>query len=53
MISILESTNSSVRKSAEQALQTELNFASHLGLPAIMLSLNGPENVNLSRMIYR
>ena len=41
-----------VRRDAEEALQKELNFAAHLGLPAIMVSLNSANNVNLSRMIY-
>ena len=30
----------SVRRDAEEALQKELNFAAHLGLPAVMVSLN-------------
>ena len=42
----------SVRRNSEEALQKELNFAAHLGLPAVMVSLNAPNNVNLSRMIY-
>ena len=29
----------SVRRDAEEALQKELNFAAHLGLPAVMVSL--------------
>ena len=48
----LESQVLSVRKLAEEALQKELNFASHLGLPAILISLNHGSNVNLSRVIY-
>ena len=30
----------SVRRDAEEALQKELNFAAHLGLPAVMVSFN-------------
>ena len=48
----LESCHAKIRKNAENCLQTELNFASHLGLPAIMIELNGPNNVNLSRIMY-
>jgi len=48
----LDSTVMSVRRTAEESLQKELNFAAHLGLPAVMVSLNAPNNVNLSRMIY-
>lgn len=48
----LDSSVMSVRRDAEEALQKELNFAAHLGLPAVMVNLNGPNNANLSRMIY-
>lgn len=48
----LESNVLSVRRASEEALQKELNFASHLGLPAIMLTLTRGHNVNLSRIIY-
>lgn len=48
----LESTDAKVRKDSENTLQTELNYATHLGLPAVMFDVNGPNNVNLSRMIY-
>ena len=34
----------SVRRDAEEALQKELNFAAHLGLPAVMVSLNALNN---------
>jgi protein arginine N-methyltransferase 5 len=48
----LDSSVMSVRRDAEEALQKELNFAAHLGLPAVVVNLNGPNNANLSRMIY-
>ncbi len=48
----LESSVISVRRNAEEALQKELNFAAHLGLPAIMITLARGANVNLSRMVY-
>ena len=35
----LDSSVMSVRRDAEEALQKELNFAAHLGLPAVMVSL--------------
>ena len=48
----LESGSMEIRRNAEEALQKELQFASHLGLPAIMIALNQANNVNLSRLIY-
>ena len=48
----LESTCQSVRRIAEERLKRELNFSVHLGLAAILLPLNKPNNSNLSRIIY-
>jgi len=39
------------RKNSELAMKQELNFATHLSTPAIMLKLRGPENINLARII--
>ena len=48
----LESSCQSVRRIAEERLKRELNFTVHLGLAAILLPLNKPNNSNLSRIIY-
>ena len=41
-----------VRKQSEEALNQELAYASHLGLPAIMFSLRGDNQINLARMVH-
>jgi len=48
----LESSQQKVRRAAEVRLQRELNYCVHLGLAAIMLPLQRPNNANLSRFIY-
>ncbi len=48
----VESRNEIIRRSSEEALNRELNFASHLGLPAVMIELKGPNNANLSILLY-
>lgn len=48
----LESENAAVRRGAEETLKRELSFASHLGLPAIMVPLTKLNNANLARNIY-
>ena len=48
----LESSCQSVRRIAEERLKRELNFTVHLGLAAILIPLNKPNNSNLSRIIY-
>ena len=48
----LESNCQSIRRIAEERLKRELNFSIHLGLAAIMIPLNKPNNLNLSRIIY-
>nr|CAG4651639.1 EOG090X028A [Triops cancriformis] len=44
----------SMRKQSELALDQELAFAGHLGLPAVMCALRGPANrhVNLARILH-
>ncbi|XP_043200596.1 protein arginine N-methyltransferase 5-like [Amphibalanus amphitrite] len=48
----LDSPCDSVRQQAEAALAEELNFASHLTLPAVTLRLHGGSNANLARHLY-
>lgn len=40
-----------IRKSSVAIFNQEMGFAIHLGLPAIMLSLTHPNNVNLGRLL--
>ena len=40
-----------VRANSEAAIQQQLLYAAHLGLPAIMVSLTTPRCVNLARLI--
>ena len=40
-----------IRTNSEQRLTQELRYASHLGMPAIMVSLTSPNHTNLARMI--
>lgn len=42
----------SVSKNSEKALEQELNYAAHLGLPAILISIKSPKCVNLARCIH-
>nr|CAG4635316.1 EOG090X028A [Artemia franciscana] len=42
----------STRENYEQQLLQELAYASHLGIPAILLPLKGPKQTNLARTIY-
>lgn len=48
----VDSSDLTVRKQSEELLNQELAYASHLGLPAIMLTLRGPNNTNLARIIH-
>ena len=48
----VDSNDLTVRKQSEELLNQELAYASHLGLPAIMLTLRGPHNTNLARIIH-
>lgn len=41
-----------VRKNSEAILQQELDFASHLSLPAVLLRLTSGNNTNLARFIH-
>ena len=42
----------SVRANSEARLMQELKYASHLGLPAIMLQLYGTNHTNLARFEF-
>lgn len=46
-----DSPDEVVRKNSEGALMEELLYGAHLSLPALMVPLNGPECVNLSRCL--
>jgi protein arginine N-methyltransferase 5 len=41
-----------VRKQSEEALNQELAYASHLGLPAVMFTLRGDHQINLARILH-
>jgi protein arginine N-methyltransferase 5 len=41
-----------VRKQSEEALNQELAYASHLGLPAITFTLRGNNQINLARILH-
>lgn len=41
-----------VKRSSEALLLQELGFASHLGIPAVMISLKQAKNTNLARILY-
>ncbi|PIK35137.1 hypothetical protein BSL78_28040 [Apostichopus japonicus] len=47
----VDSPDEVVRKNSEGALMEELLYGAHLSLPALMVPLNGPECVNLSRCL--
>lgn len=47
----LDSPNDILRQNSEKAIMQELNFASHLGVPAIMISLNSSNCINLARTL--
>ena len=40
-----------IRRNSEERLAQELRYASHLGLLAVMVSLQGPHHTNLARII--
>lgn len=40
-----------LRLTNEVTLLRQLHWGSHLGLPALSLRLNGPDNVNLARLL--
>lgn len=41
-----------LRQQSELTLTQELQYCTHLGLPAVMLSLHGPNHVNLARLLH-
>jgi len=47
----VDSCVSSVRANSEERLGQELRYASHLGLPAIVLKLYGRQHTNLARIV--
>jgi len=47
----VDSVIPSVRCNSEARLAQELKYASHLGLPAIMVSLHGTSHTNLARLV--
>ena len=48
----VDSPNEFIRRQSEYALEQELGYAYHLGVPAIMLSLKGLNTSNLARILY-
>lgn len=47
----LDHEDEKVRKQNEKALEQELSFAGHLGLPAVMITLR-KKNINLARVLH-
>lgn len=47
----VESEVEHIRDQSKALLQQELNFASHLGVPAILINLHKPTNTQLARII--
>eukprot|EP00111_Clytia_hemisphaerica_P007903 TCONS_00022950-protein len=47
----LDSPCEVTRKNSSLAIQQELNFATHLSMPAILMKLRGMENANLAHVI--
>lgn len=48
----VDSEDPVMRKQSEEALNQELAYASHLGLPAVTFSLRGDNQTNLARMVH-
>ncbi|PSN42874.1 Protein arginine N-methyltransferase 5 [Blattella germanica] len=48
----VDSADPIVRKLSEEALNQELSYASHLGLPAIMFTLRNGNETNLARILH-
>lgn len=48
----VDSEDPVVRKHSEEALNQELTYANHLGLPAVMLTLRGNNQINLARIFH-
>ncbi|ELU14784.1 hypothetical protein CAPTEDRAFT_161444 [Capitella teleta] len=47
----VDSANPALRKNSEMAFDQELTYANHLGVPAVMLSIQSAECCNLARII--
>lgn len=47
----LDSEVDDIRKNSEQALKEELNYATHLGLPAVLMYLKSKKIMNLARCL--
>ncbi|CAG9761607.1 unnamed protein product [Ceutorhynchus assimilis] len=47
----VDSEDIEIQKSSRATLEQELGFASHLGLPAILIYLTKPKNIQLARII--
>ncbi|KAF4522873.1 hypothetical protein B566_EDAN012808 [Ephemera danica] len=48
----VDSEDWTVRQQSELTFLQELQYCTHLGLPAIMLNLTGPNKVNLARLLH-
>ncbi|XP_073973085.1 protein arginine N-methyltransferase 5 [Rhodnius prolixus] len=47
----LDSCDEKIRSHSEEVLNQEIMFATHLGLPAALIRLHGPEQTNLARFV--
>ncbi|KAG8233089.1 hypothetical protein J437_LFUL013089 [Ladona fulva] len=47
----VDSEDTHFRRQSEEALNQELMYAAHLCLPAVMVTLRGPKNTNLARIL--
>ncbi|KAL0277779.1 UNVERIFIED_CONTAM: hypothetical protein PYX00_004944 [Menopon gallinae] len=48
----VDSDVEAVRRQSEQALEQELGYAYHLGVPAVLIKLHGLKSTNLARILY-
>jgi len=48
----VDSPVNEIRKRSEEKLMRELKYTSHLGVPAVMVRINGTKHVNLARILY-
>jgi len=48
----VDSPVNEIRKRSEEKLMRELKYTSHLGVPAVMVRINGTKHFNLARILY-
>lgn len=48
----VDSPDDKIKEHSVLALQQEMDYFSHLGLPVMMMRLRGQDHVNLARIVY-